>query len=527
MSLPATGRLTRQDILDLPSVPAISPSYPHGPYRFLNREYFIITYETDRESLLSIVPDPLVPNPLNRVLYEWIAMPDSSGFGDYQESGVVIPCTLDGQEVNFVASMFLDCEPPIGCGREIWGFPKKRASPVMRVDHDTLVGTLDYASQNLATGTMAYKYQTVPTEEARKSLMKLQTCLKIIPGLGDDPEVAQLVGFNLCEVEVLGAWKGPARLHLQNSATAPLAMLPVHRVIEGKHILANLTLPYGRVLYDYLSQKQQPPTLPRQQQPAPSSTPVRFTEDRVRETPSMPAFAPSFPDAAPLITTKQGVVVVYQAQDVNHILPHLPQAIELLSDQVYLSVGSHEGLGVGAYSRCQIHVLVRMKGSEERFMYPLFCLADCSSLVTFGREKYGKPFKYGFPQLSVDKDTLVISVRYGSQEVIRGSMLYKHHRSDPSELHQILSANEIFLKFIPSPDGENHQVCQLVSSANENLKLDEVYSGQAALTFFPHVHAPFSDVPIKQIVHAYHYSGIHCQHPNSVLLDFLAPSRQT
>jgi acetoacetate decarboxylase len=52
-------------------------------------------------------------------------MPDSTGFGSYEESGTVIPClTEDGEEVNFVLQMFLDCEPPIACGREIWGFPK-------------------------------------------------------------------------------------------------------------------------------------------------------------------------------------------------------------------------------------------------------------------------------------------------------------------------------------------------------------------------------------------------------------------
>ena len=80
------------DVLLLPSMPACAPSYPMGPYRFVNREYMIITYETDPQLLRQAVPEPLVPNAENQVLYEWIRMPDSSGFGDYTESGVVIPC---------------------------------------------------------------------------------------------------------------------------------------------------------------------------------------------------------------------------------------------------------------------------------------------------------------------------------------------------------------------------------------------------------------------------------------------------
>src|SRR5437868_10720228 len=81
-----------EQILKLPSMPAASPSYPMGPYRFINREFMIVTYETDKDLLRQAVPEPLEPNPENQVLYEWIRMPDSSGFGDYTESGVVIPC---------------------------------------------------------------------------------------------------------------------------------------------------------------------------------------------------------------------------------------------------------------------------------------------------------------------------------------------------------------------------------------------------------------------------------------------------
>ena len=41
------------------SMPFISPAYPKGPYRFVNREFFIITYRTDPELLRAVVPEPL------------------------------------------------------------------------------------------------------------------------------------------------------------------------------------------------------------------------------------------------------------------------------------------------------------------------------------------------------------------------------------------------------------------------------------------------------------------------------------
>jgi len=92
------------------AMPVTSPSYPKGPYKFVNREFLTITYRTDMEALRRVVPEPLeIPEPL--VKYEFIRMPDSTGFGDYTESGQVIeaffhPVTLQklvvfrrGQEI--------------------------------------------------------------------------------------------------------------------------------------------------------------------------------------------------------------------------------------------------------------------------------------------------------------------------------------------------------------------------------------------------------------------------------------------
>src|SRR3546814_11651190 len=110
------------DILSLPSMPMASPSYPAGPYRFIDREYLIISYESDPEAIRAALPEPLQPDGSNRVLCEFIRMPDSSGFGSYTESGLVIPARFNDKPINFTAPMYLADHPPIAAGREIWGF---------------------------------------------------------------------------------------------------------------------------------------------------------------------------------------------------------------------------------------------------------------------------------------------------------------------------------------------------------------------------------------------------------------------
>jgi acetoacetate decarboxylase len=79
------------------AMPLTNPAYPIGPYRFVNREFLIITYRTDPQKIRALVPEPLqIEEPL--VKFEFIRMPDSTGFGDYTESGQVIPVSLKGRK---------------------------------------------------------------------------------------------------------------------------------------------------------------------------------------------------------------------------------------------------------------------------------------------------------------------------------------------------------------------------------------------------------------------------------------------
>src|SRR5260370_27293781 len=140
------------------SMPLTNASFPPGPYRFFNREYFVITYRTDPEALAALVPEPLeVTEPI--VKYEFIRMPDSTGFGDYTETGQVIPVRLKGEEGVYTHAMYLDDDAPIAGGRELWGFPKKRATPKIEVESDVLGGSLHDGSRACRSAARGYEHR--------------------------------------------------------------------------------------------------------------------------------------------------------------------------------------------------------------------------------------------------------------------------------------------------------------------------------------------------------------------------------
>ena len=234
------------------AMPMHNPAFPPGPYRFVDREYLIITYRTDPDALRALIPAPLeLIDPV--VKFEFINMPDSTGFGHYCESGQVIPVSYNGEHGGFVLSMFLNDHPPIAAGRELWGFPKKLGQPELRVHTDTLMGTLDYSEFRIATGTMGFKHKAMDQAAAKAALEAPAFLLKIIPHVDGTPRICELVRYALTDVTVKGAWTGPGGLDLRHHALAPIADLPVLEILSTVHMIGDMTLPMGTVAHDYLA----------------------------------------------------------------------------------------------------------------------------------------------------------------------------------------------------------------------------------------------------------------------------------
>ena len=236
------------------AMPLNDPAYPRGPYKFYNREFVVITYRTDLDALREVVPEPLEVAS-DTVAYEFIRMPDSTGFGDYTETGQVIPVRFRGadgtvQDGGYVHAMYLDDKAPIAGGREIWGFPKKLASPKISHESETVVCTLHYGSVLCVSATMGYKHHEIdPASLSRPNFM-----IKIIPHVDCTPRICELVRYYCEDVTLKGAWSGPAAIQLFEHAMCGVARLPVREVLSASHYITDLTLGLGKVVFDYMKE---------------------------------------------------------------------------------------------------------------------------------------------------------------------------------------------------------------------------------------------------------------------------------
>ncbi len=95
----------------------------------------------------------------------------------------------------------------------------------------------------VAVGTMGYKHQHLlydldgkkacSADAILRKMEKTQVNLKLIPHVDGQLAMAQLVAYNLTDIQVQGAWSGPARLHLVPHVNAPVVDLPVREIVGG------------------------------------------------------------------------------------------------------------------------------------------------------------------------------------------------------------------------------------------------------------------------------------------------------
>ena len=185
--------------------------------------------------------------------YEFIRMPDSTGFGDYTETGQVIPVRFKGEDGGYVHSMYLDDEAPIAGGRELWGFPRSWRSRRSRVESDALVGTLHYGSVLCVSATMGYKHRAVDHDAVLKAHEGAELHAQDHPACRRQPADLRARALYLEDITLKEAWTGPAALGLFPHALADVARLPVREVVSALHFKADLTLGLGTVVFDYLA----------------------------------------------------------------------------------------------------------------------------------------------------------------------------------------------------------------------------------------------------------------------------------
>lgn len=242
--MPKTGRLTLEKMGY--SMPVNSPAYQAPPYHYRNAQAIAIKFETDLDAALEALPAPLQliePATANLSFY-WYPF---TTFGPYHEVILRLHAQHEGKPLTYVQQIFVDTEPPMLAGREIWGFPKKLAAIGLARDRDMIVGTLERpAGVRLAS-------MIVRPEQPISNLPSSgpTTGLRIIPAAevgAMRPACAELVAADT-QHTIREAWGGTGSISFpDHSALDPVDRFPVKRILKSTYMEYDIMLPAGRII---------------------------------------------------------------------------------------------------------------------------------------------------------------------------------------------------------------------------------------------------------------------------------------
>ena len=240
----ARGRLTLERLGY--SMPSDAPAFQAPPYHYRNAQAVSIRFETDREAALDALPEPLEliePAAANLSIY-WYPF---STFGPYHEAILRLYARHEGKPLTYIQQIFVDTEPPMLAGREVWGFPKKLGTIGFVRDRDMVVATLERpAGVRLATVVMRPEQPV-----AQFGANGPTTGLRIIPSADPTnprPALAELIAAD-SQHQLREAWEGPGSISFpDHSVFDPVDRFPVLKIVKAIYMEYDILLPAGRVI---------------------------------------------------------------------------------------------------------------------------------------------------------------------------------------------------------------------------------------------------------------------------------------
>lgn len=228
------------------SMPVDAPAYQAPPYHYRNAQAIAVKFETDLDAALEVLPAPLEliePATANLSFY-WYPF---TTFGPYHEAILRLYARHEGKPLTYIQQIFVDTEPPMLAGREIWGFPKKLAAIGFKRERDMIFGTLERPTGVRLATVIVRPEQPISNLPSSGPT----TGLRIIPAAeagAKRPACAELIAAHTEHI-IREAWEGTGSISFpDHSALDPVDRFPVKRVLKATYTEYDIMLPAGRII---------------------------------------------------------------------------------------------------------------------------------------------------------------------------------------------------------------------------------------------------------------------------------------
>ncbi len=235
-------------------MPVHNPLSEKGPWLYRDTEAVIITYLTDAEKVLDILPEDVeLVEPATAFMV--IETNHWTTLGPYSEVYTAVLCKYKGEMMAYCNGVYVTGENSQILGREVYGFGKKQAHRIEVISHGN--GEVE-AIVEVTPGNVAAKAIMRPCKnETADSVVSLPLLvLKVVPDAegSDKPSLAQLVSVLFKAEPHRGADGKDEVFSGKGTLTCEVASdvdLPVLEVVDSKYCRFTADLPYGKILKTY------------------------------------------------------------------------------------------------------------------------------------------------------------------------------------------------------------------------------------------------------------------------------------
>ena len=240
-------------------MPGLFPLYSAPPFEFRDNRIMIVIFKTAPEVLRELVPEPLLPNPLN-LMFVYIGSLNikdaNAGRFNYLEAGIGIPVVFSKTMTpgNYAVCLYLNEAMPIVGGREIFGWPKKDGKLTFTEKDGEIMGRVERLGKVLVSLSGKRQKKVEPGPQQPQLPWILQ---KIIPSARKDapPDVWQLVSTLNVNTVTNELWNCTAKLEFGTGPQDPLGKIKVLEIVSAQFSVGDFDMDYGEVIHDYLAKK--------------------------------------------------------------------------------------------------------------------------------------------------------------------------------------------------------------------------------------------------------------------------------
>ena len=234
------------------NMPAFSPYYPMPPARYRNVRFQYVYFRADVAAVDRVLPACFEPAPDGFCAAFGLSAPWTANYGRFEESGLIVKCTYQGQQGYFAPVVFLNSRGSIPAGREIYGTPKVTAELDVGMDERVM-----YTETRLA-GTSALSVRSTMHRSATVDEMpnlKPSWRLKVIPRAdGRGADVMQIIDASqvMADVTVHVCRAGDGVVEFGHVPIYDLADFSPREYFGAYYIEMDFTEEYAEIVEDLL-----------------------------------------------------------------------------------------------------------------------------------------------------------------------------------------------------------------------------------------------------------------------------------